>query len=160
MNRWTTETRNFRTFLLVAQLDPRAIQGRIRQAREEAGLTQQELADLVDRHKRTIENYENVRVPPWPELTKVARVLDRPIEWFLHGETESTDRIEAMDVKLDEVLDEIRTLRELVEALGGRQGISSAGELAARARQAAAVVEEDAQRGARRETPARGRDIA
>ena len=112
MNRWTTASRTFRTFLLVAQLDPGAIQARIRQARTEAGLTQQELADLIERHKRTVENYENVRVPDFAELNKIARVLNRRVEWFLHG-----DGAVAQGEELDEIRDELASLRRAIEAL-------------------------------------------
>lgn len=105
MDRWTTQSRTFRTFLLVAQLDPAAIRARIRQARKEAGLTQEQLAALIERHKRTIENYERVRVPDFSELNKIARVLNRPVEWFLHGD--QPDR--------DEVLEAIDDLRSTLE---------------------------------------------
>lgn len=96
--------------MLVAQLEPDAIRARIRQARLEADLTQQDLADLIERHKRTVENYENVRVPEWAELTKIARVLDRQIEWFLYG-----DRPEPPG--LTEVNEQLTELRRLVELL-------------------------------------------
>jgi transcriptional regulator with XRE-family HTH domain len=105
MDSWTTNARTFRTFLLVSQIDPGAIQSRIRQARKEAGLTQQELADLIERHKRTIENYERVRVPDWSELAKIARVLDRPVEWFLHGDRNDDEG--DLAALLQEVRDEI-----------------------------------------------------
>lgn len=118
MDEWTTVDRNFRTFLLVAQLDPGGIRERIRTARRQAGLTQQGLADLVDRHKRTIENWENVRVPEWSELSKLARVLDRPIEWFLYGDRdEPSDKVEAMVEALDRRLDtEVIPRLEAIEA--------------------------------------------
>jgi transcriptional regulator with XRE-family HTH domain len=109
MDNWTTTSHNFRTFLLVSQIDPAAIQARIKQARREKGLTQQELAELIERHKRTVENYENVRVPDWPELTKIARVLDKPIEWFLHGDREEEGDVKAQLHALVEGLAEVRT---------------------------------------------------
>lgn len=118
MDRWTTETRTFRTFLLVAQLEPGAIQARIRQARKEADLTQQELADLLERHKRTVENYENVRVPEWAELAKIARVLDRPIEWFLHGD-------QPQDDELAQIHQDVIELKQLIVALDRKLDQSS-----------------------------------
>jgi transcriptional regulator with XRE-family HTH domain len=114
MDSWTTTSHTFRTFLLVAQIDPEGIRARIRLARKEAGLTQEQLATLIDRHKRTVENYERVRVPDYAELGKIARVLNRPIEWFLHGDAFEDDAaairtdleqqrrlLEAIDRKLD-----------------------------------------------------------
>lgn len=82
----TTKGSDFRNFLLVAQLDPEGIRARIREARLAAGLTQQELADLLEVHKRTVENYERFRVPDYRALNRIARVTNRDIEWFLHGE--------------------------------------------------------------------------
>jgi len=100
---WTTESRTFRTFLLVAQLDPDGIRARIRQARKEAGLTQEQLAELIEKHKRTVENYERVRVPDYRELNKIARVLNRPIEWFLHGDVPADDALAEVSAKLDDL---------------------------------------------------------
>lgn len=119
MDRWTTDASAFSSFLLVAQLDPDGIRARIRQARRELGLTQQELADLIDRHKRTVENYENVRVPEWKELMKISRALDRPIEWFLHG-----DRDESSGAVLEQLVEVNRRLDALDRKLDGdRQAI-------------------------------------
>lgn len=83
--------------------------GRVRQARIEADFTQQELADLIERHKRTIENYENVRVPEWKELTKIARVLDRDIEWFLYGDEARSQLVDEQLAEIDRKLDLILT---------------------------------------------------
>lgn len=135
MNRWTTPTPSFHTFLLVAQLEPEAIMGRIRQARIDADFTQQELADLIERHKRTIENYENVRVPEWKELAKIARVLDRDVEWFLYGD-------EARGQVVDEQLAEInRKLDAIIAGLGLKLEKPAPAELAEGAREAASQAE-------------------
>lgn len=85
MNSWTTNSRTFRTFLLLMELEPEKIRARLRQARKEAGLSQQQLADLLNVHKRTVENYENVRVP-WDHLNEYGRFTNRPVEWFLYGQ--------------------------------------------------------------------------
>jgi transcriptional regulator with XRE-family HTH domain len=72
----------------MAELDRAAIALRLAQAREEAGLTQEELAELLDLHWRTIQNYESPKVDripfgllgQWAEATGVTR------EWLLFGE--------------------------------------------------------------------------
>jgi transcriptional regulator with XRE-family HTH domain len=97
--------------LLVAQLDPEGIRARIREARKAAGLTQQEMADALEVHKRTVENYERFRVPDYKMLNQIARVTDRPLEWFLHGAGVSEDD------RLDAALAELGAVREQVEEI-------------------------------------------
>lgn len=82
----TTKSAEFAKFLLMRELDPEGIRRRIRQARKELSLTQQELADALQVHKRTVENYENVRVPPWDEIAPLAAVLGVSVAWLLHGD--------------------------------------------------------------------------
>lgn len=106
---WTTDSRSFRTFLLVTQLEPDLIRRRIRQARDEAGLTQQELADLLGVHKRTVENYENVRVP-WRALPQLETVLNRPVGWFLRGDADESAVSEEVLRLLHEINDNVGEL--------------------------------------------------
>jgi transcriptional regulator with XRE-family HTH domain len=69
----------------MSELERAAICARIKQARIEAGLTQEELADLLHVRQRTIHNYETDRVP-WRMIGKIAEVTGRPTEWLLHGD--------------------------------------------------------------------------
>jgi DNA-binding transcriptional regulator YiaG len=57
MNSWTTNSRTFRTFLLLMEVEPEKIRARLRQARKEAGLSQAAMAELLKVHKRSVENY-------------------------------------------------------------------------------------------------------
>jgi len=95
----------------VAQLDPEGIRSRIREARKAAGLTQSELADALEVHKRTVENYERFRTPDYRMLNKIATVTNRPLEWFLHGAGASEDD------RLDEALAELAAVRKQVEEI-------------------------------------------
>ena len=90
------------------ELEREQIVQRIAQARREAGLTQQEAADLLSVHKRTIENWEHVRVP-WRDLNRLAEVYGKPIDWFLHGEV-ATEREE-------ETREDLARIRQLLEEL-------------------------------------------
>lgn len=117
-NRSETKSRSFHSFLLVAEIDPAGIRERIRQARKEAGLTQEELAELIDRHRRTVENFENVRIPGYADLTKIARVLNRPIEWFLHGDQASDDA--ELAARLSGLLERLEVVVERLEQGRGR----------------------------------------
>ena len=58
--------------------------GRIRQARIEAGFTQQEAADTVGVTMRAYQNYESVRVP-FRTLGRIASVFGVEEEWLLRG---------------------------------------------------------------------------
>ena len=82
-----TNARRFRTFLLMQQFDSRAIGSRIAQARREAGgMLQEELAELLDVSKRSVQDYEaGVRIP-WKHFQQLEVIFKRSLEWFLHGD--------------------------------------------------------------------------
>lgn len=101
----------------MAELQKEEIPGRIRQARIEAGLTQNEIAELLDVAMRTWQNYESHRVP-WSLINQIAKITGKSPEWLLHGEPEPTPdlmgnlgradqldrierRLEALEAKLD-----------------------------------------------------------
>lgn len=63
----------------------RQICQRIKQARKGAGLTQQEMADLLDLTLRGYQNYEKARAP-FRRLDDIARLTGVSQEWLLHGE--------------------------------------------------------------------------
>lgn len=118
MNSWTTKSRTFRTFLLLMEMEPEKIRARLRDAREEAGFTQQQLADVLGVHKRTIENYENVRVP-WDHLNEYAKLTNRPTEWFLYGEEAlpPEGQIEVLVGTVESLTAELSELRTRLDAL-------------------------------------------
>lgn len=126
MSRWTTEAKTFHRFLLMSQLDPGAISARIREARDAARLTQQDLADLLEVHKRTIENYENVRAPDFVKLNAVARALNRPVEWFVWGDevitkAERDEDERELVAKVQAVLDRLQSVEAALVELQQRQ---------------------------------------
>jgi transcriptional regulator with XRE-family HTH domain len=119
-----TETRNFRTFLLVREFEKKAIGERIATARDEnGGMTQQELADAVGVTMRSVQAYEAGDTVPWKHMQKIADVLGRSIPWLIHGgndrvSQEVAERIEAAAGKLEEAARRLdRSLTSLEEAL-------------------------------------------
>lgn len=108
-----TNTRNFRTFLLMAQFEAREIGTRLALARRESGLTQEELSELANISKRSLQDYEAGVTVPYKKLTSFAKILGRPVEWFLHGEQEETVSRD----QLSQLHEEVATLRGLVEEL-------------------------------------------
>lgn len=71
---------------LMSELQREEITARIKQARNEAGLTQPEIADLLDVAPRTYQNYEADRVP-WGLINDIAKITGKTAQWLLHGET-------------------------------------------------------------------------
>lgn len=99
----------------MGELDRAAICQRIGHAREEAGLTQPELAELLHPsvHWRTVQTWESVKQPrvPWDRLDEIARVTGKTKEWLLHGDTD----VEA-HAGFDRVLARLGSVEALVEA--------------------------------------------
>ena len=73
---------------LLAELERAEISSRIKQARTEAGLTQQELADLMQVHWRTIQTWEQDQRVPWDRLEDIGKATGRTRDWLLHGRDE------------------------------------------------------------------------
>lgn len=98
-NRTATNVRKERTFKSGPYLnalfggDPRAMDAyleeqicqRIKQARKEAGFTQEEIAHLLDVGLRTYQNYEHDRVP-FRLMTRIAELTQVREIWLLHGD--------------------------------------------------------------------------
>lgn len=59
---------------------------RIREARQEAGLTQDELSDLIGVGMRQIQYYESGESNPYRTLRRIAEATDRTVGWLLHGD--------------------------------------------------------------------------
>lgn len=107
-----TNTRSFRTFLLVSQLQAQEIGARIALARNELGLTQDQLADLGSFSKRSLQNWEAGVVIPYKAFEEISLLLHRPREWFLHGErTGPGDESPRVDLRLAELADAVELLR-------------------------------------------------
>lgn len=108
-----TNARNFRTFLLVSQFEARAIGERIAKARNEAGLTQEEMAELASFSKRSLQDYEAGVTIPYRHMREIGAILNRQVPWFLHGdevEVEGlSERVDHLQGQLDEVLGLLRS---------------------------------------------------
>lgn len=84
----------------------KAIGRRIAEARlAQGGMTQRELADLLDVSERSMQGYEIGEVIPYRLMPELSRVLQREVSWFLHGEVEQPGTAEIV-----QLLREIRDL--------------------------------------------------
>lgn len=90
---------------------------RIKQARIEAGYTQEEMADLLAMTMRGYQNYESKRVP-FRLLDKIAAVTNVTQMWLLRGDPPEAEP------SAPEVLQRIASLEATVESL--RQAVLSA----------------------------------
>jgi repressor LexA len=73
-------------------LDAKELGVRIKRAREQRGLSQEDFAQLIKRDQRAVSEYENgKRRISVTELPTFARVLNVPLLFFFEGELELTD---------------------------------------------------------------------
>ncbi|HEU5117181.1 MAG TPA: helix-turn-helix transcriptional regulator [Isosphaeraceae bacterium] len=93
----------------------REIGKRIILARNELGMKQVELAELLGVAERTMQAYESGEVVPYRRLRELERVLNRPMAWFLHGDAAEEKR----DVQLDEIRAEAHRVFEINERRNG-----------------------------------------
>jgi len=106
-----------RTFAEVSTPEQRrAICARIKQARVEAGFTQEEMADNLYVRPRTYQNYERDRVP-WRLLDQIAKLTKREQAWFLHGD-EGPDLsavLARIETAVQKTRDELHEIRDRVD---------------------------------------------
>lgn len=104
----------------MAELQRAEITARIRQARMEAGLTQPEMAQLLDVGQRAYQNYESERVP-WDLMGRIADVTGRSLRWLLHGEDEDEPSMEVMQ--------RLAAIQQRLDSLASGQGPTTYAEL-------------------------------
>lgn len=102
-----TEARNLRRLLLLNVFEPESIGARIKQAREQAGLRQEDLADLLGVATRTVQNYEGATTKPFKQLNAIAAATGVTTEWLLHGPSEEDEDAEGMVASVDHRLEEL-----------------------------------------------------
>lgn len=85
-------------------------------AREEAGLSQEQLASLIGCAQSTLSNYEKGKRRIYlTQLENIAEILNKPIEYFL--ESSSNNNQPESSSKLNHVLDDEPELLQIVNAL-------------------------------------------
>ncbi len=103
-----------------------ALGERIRKARQEAGVSQQILADFISSTQNAISQYESgTRSVSLETLVSIARQLEKPLSYFLDCHE---DLVVVKDTKLHEIVarvqdnpEEMRLLYELWEYLKWRR---------------------------------------
>lgn len=103
---------------LMAEIDRLAIAQRIAHAREESGLKQHELADLMHVHPRTVQNWESQTKPivAFDRLDEIASATGTSRFWLLHGAELPGSAEDA--ASLAEILRRLAALEAQVETQG------------------------------------------
>jgi transcriptional regulator with XRE-family HTH domain len=113
-----TTVRNLRTLLLLNVFEPEEIGDRIKQARERAGLRQEDLADLIGMSTRQVQNYEAGDSKQYAKLKAIAGATGTSVEWLLRGEPVEDDEVTSSEVAaLGAQLEAVRAGVERVESL-------------------------------------------
>lgn len=100
---------------LVDDLQGHMFGARLKQAREEAQLSQEALAEAIGVVRRTVASYEaGTKSPRLDRLSKIAQVLGRSPGWFL--QTKRPTMSPPMS-KLDQMRRDVRRLRRDVQRL-------------------------------------------
>lgn len=85
---------------------------RIRQAREEAHLSQEELAQAVGVSDKSISGYEKGRAtPPVNKLKKIAQSTNHPLNYFTD---ENIDQA-AIESKLESIDKQLKEIKKLLQ---------------------------------------------
>lgn len=122
----TTKTRKVRNFLREVAIEEEAVRARIRQARDEQGLTQANLADLMDVSKSTVEKWENSHLPPYRKIPRLAKVLNKTEDWILYGdEVVSPSEAAAIRDEMRGIRSELAEVRQLLAQLVRGEGRSA-----------------------------------
>lgn len=100
-----------------AQTDLVGVGDRIRQARQEAGLTQDELSDLIGVGVRQIQYYEAGDSNPYRNLRRLGEALDKSVGWLLHGEPAIELLAERMAAQLDALEADLERVAKVVDGL-------------------------------------------
>ena len=115
---------NGRDLALNTEPDPKAVGRRIALARKEAGgMTQRDLADLLQISKRSVAAYEAGAVLPLRHLDKIETAVSKPKAWLLYGDEalpSPSAILEKLEGVLDSIMDSLDRMNDRVEELQHR----------------------------------------
>lgn len=104
----------------MAQLQEAEIRARLWQARDQAGISRKRMADLLQVHEKSVENYEKERVP-WALINAWAKVTGTSVEWLMHGRETNNDETNGSET-LTEIRDLLVDIRSLLLAATAPEG--------------------------------------
>lgn len=87
---------------------------KIRQARKQATLSQQQLSQAIGVSDKAVSAYEVGRSsPPLKILEKISQATGKPISYFLNKESEAHP--DSLLIKLEAIESELRNIRRLLQ---------------------------------------------
>lgn len=113
-----TKARILRKLSAMAEINRSGVCQRIATARREAGITQEDMADMLDLSTRGYQAYEADRVP-FRRLDQIAEITGVTKAWLLHGEDVPPASVDLL-AEMREVKELLRELLE--ERRGGVDG--------------------------------------
>ena len=138
-----TTRSNGRDVALSIEPDPKAVGRRIALARKEAGgMTQRDLADLLQISKRSVAAYEAGAVLPLRHLGKIETAVSKPKAWLLYGDEALPNPnaiLEKLEGVLDSIMESLDRMNDGVEQLTHRRAASLRGGEARNGNRAALV---------------------
>ena len=126
--------RNVRNFNPVDAKQAKEIGRRIQLARKETGgMTQLQLADLLNVTGRSVQDYERGKTVPWKHFERLEEITGRPLRWFLHGDESpvhvardlgdvTARQHDAIMSRLDELREAQRVIMSRLEAMDRERG--------------------------------------
>lgn len=104
------------------KIDRKALTKRMAQAREQTGLSQRAMADVLEVHINTIGNIERNQVDPFKYVNDWARATGYSPDWLLWGEESLGEGAEERLAKVEEGQERLRAeLLEALQAIGAQQ---------------------------------------
>lgn len=104
------------------------IGSRIAQARQDAGLSQAQLADILDVTPRMVQHYESGTSIPYKHFDRLEQLFDVSLGWLMYGESFGRGQVspgvdadliasnhDAVMAKLEEIGEHVRALAALRE---------------------------------------------
>ena len=88
---------------------------RIIAARNELGMRQIDLAELVRVSERSIQAYENDEVVPYRKMDDLSGILGRSVAWLLHGDKAEQVPGDRMTELLEAILERVDSIAKSVE---------------------------------------------
>lgn len=113
-------TRNGRDAASSHDPNPRAVGRRIARARRDAGgMTQRELANLLQVSERSVAAYEAGTVLPFKYLGKIEAAVDKPRAWLLYGDEALPDAgvVEELERVRESIAERLDRMDERLERL-------------------------------------------
>jgi transcriptional regulator with XRE-family HTH domain len=102
------------------QFDPLEIGSRIKRARLEAGLTQEEVAGMGTFSYRSLQGWETGERIPFKHMAELGQLLRKTSEWFLYGDEADQETESRYEMLLKRLGDVESQQQEILEALRSR----------------------------------------